>query len=787
MVGKFINGWAELVVGRRLWVIGLTVLLLGVMSTSFKNLYFDASNEMWFLQDDPSLKDYEMLKDKFGSPQALLVGISKRSQEPNVITKENLNIIHEITEFLENHEFINKVSSLSKYQILKAEDDTLNTINLVEDFEDFAGTDAEIDRIRKIMAGETLVHDFMITRDLNDTLIFARSEYVKNSIDHKVKIVTDFNKFLEEKDYASQGYTFYLMGDPVISEQFLSTSMRDQQTTFPLMFLLITVLLIFSFRSVAGVLMPWLIIIFSIVSMIGILGMMGWSLNMLNVMLPILVIVAGVGDSVHIIVEFYQEGHQGKDSKEAAKAAIRAMFFPVLFTSITTFIGFTAVAVTRLNPIREYGVIAGAGVTFALIYSLTTLPAILSFVTAKGKRAKGLHETGLVARITNQIAPFVDRNYRRLMVIGGLLLVSAFGLASQIEVDSNFVRSFKQGTAIRTAMDYFDDTYNGGLTLEFVFDSGAEGGVNDPAFLNDILKFQDYAESLETSGKVNSLVNFIRKINETMHNEDPAFYTVPESRELVAQYLLLYSLSSPDEDLSDLKSFGDRLARVSLRIENMTTAQMGRLIGTFENKLKTDHPNLKATITGDMVLWTVMGSYIEIGLVKSFSLAILAVAICFFLVFRSVRYGLLALIPSMTPIIIAGGLMAVLGITMDFTTMIVASVTFGIAVDDTIHVMNRYIEAKRAGLESMAAIHKAVTSSGRAVVFTSMILIAGFGMLTFSSFIPNVYFGLFGMTIILMALVSSLVFLPAVIYALEKGKETQVQPAVAELKTELPN
>ena len=292
---------------------------------------------------------------------------------------------------------------------------------------------------------------------------------------------------------------------------------------------------------------------------------------------------------------------------------------------------------------------------------------------------------------------------------------------------------------------------------------------------------------METSGKVNSLVNFIRKINQTMHNEDPAFYTVPESRELVAQYLLLYSLSSPDEDLSDLKSFDDRLARVSLRIENMTTAQMGRLIGTFEDKLKGDHPNLKATITGDMVLWTVMGSYIESGLVKSFSLAILAVAICFFLVFRSVRYGLLALIPSMTPIIIAGGLMAILGITMDFTTMIVASVTFGIAVDDTIHVMNRYIEAKRSGLESMEAIHKAVTSSGRAVVFTSMILISGFGMLTLSSFIPNVYFGLFGMTIILMALVSSLVFLPAVIYALEKGKETQAQPAVAELKTELPN
>jgi len=787
MIKKFINGWAELVVNHRIWVIVTTVLLIGLMSTSFKNLYFDASNEMWFLQNDPSLKDYELLKDNFGSPQALLVGIGKRTGESSVITRSNLKVIHEISEYLENHEFIDKVSSLSKYQMMKAEDDVLNTINLVEDFDEFQGTDAEIDRIRQIMAGETLVHDFMITKDLEDTLIYARSEYVKNSIDHKVKIIKDFKQFLDQKGYESQGYKFYLMGDPVISEKFLSTSMSDQMTTFPLMFLLITLLLIFSFRSVAGVLMPWLIIILSIISMIGVLGMMGWSLNMLNVMLPILVVVAGVGDSVHIVVEFYQEGNEGKSSKEAVKASVKAMFIPVVFTTITTFIGFTAVAVTRLNPIREYGVIAGAGVAFALLYSLTTLPALLTFVTAKGKRAKGLHETGLVAKMTSEIAPLISRYWRRLVVIGAALLIGALGLATQVEVDSNFVRSFKKGTDIRTAMDYFDDTYNGGLTIEFVFDSGSEGGINDPVFLKDVLKFQDYAESLEVSGKVNSLVNFIRKINQTMHNEDPAYYIVPDSRELVAQYLLLYSLSSPDEDLSDLKSFDDRNARVSLRIENMTTAEMGRLIDTFKERLRTEHPNLKPTITGDMVLWTNMGSYIESGLVQSFSLAILAVMICFFLVFRSIRYGLLALIPSMTPIIIAGGVMVLLGITMDFTTMIVASVTFGIAVDDTIHVMNRYIEARRSGLDSMASIHKAGTSSGRAVVFTSLILISGFGMLTFSSFIPNIYFGLFGMTIILMALVSSLVFLPAVIYALEKGKVTQEQRAAVKLKEQYPN
>ena len=775
MIQRFINAWAEKVVKHRVLVLITTFLFLVGMSFSLKNLYFDASNEMWFLKNDPSLTDYKFMKDTFGSPQALLVGISKRQGEESVITKENLIVINEITEFLEDHEFINKVSSLSKYQVIKAENDSLETINLVEDFGDFEGTDPEIEQIRKIMTGEKLVHGFMITEDLNHTIIYARSEYIANSIDHKVKIINDFNQFLKEKDFAALGYDIQLMGDPLISEQFLSSAMKDQSTTFPLMFLLITVLLVFSFRSFVGVLTPWLIIVASIFSMMGVLGLFGWSLNMLNVMLPILIVVVGIGDSVHIIVEFYQEGNGGKNSKEAASASVRAMFIPCFFTTITTFIGFTAIAVTRLNPIREYGVVAGFGVVFAFVYSLTTLPAILSFVKIKPNRAKSLTQTGWVARLTEQLAPLTSRLSGRLIILGGLLVIVSFSFATQVEVDSNFVRSFKKGTVLRNAMEYFDRTYNGGLTLEFVFDSGEEGGIKNPAFLRDVLRFQESADRHEKTGKINSMVNFIRKINQTMHNEDPAFYTIPETRELVAQYLLMYSLSSPDEDLSDLKSFDDRYLRVTLRIPNMTTSAMATLVDEFKKQIQNEHPQLKASLTGDMVLWTTMGEYIQDGLVNSFSLAIVAIMICFFVVFRSIRYGLLALIPSISPIVVAGGLMVILGIYMDFTTMIVASVTFGIAVDDTIHVMSRFIEAKKEGYSTENAVHSALTKSGRPVIFTSLILICGFSMLTLSSFMPNIYFGLFGFVIILMALIADLVFLPAVIFALERKTAIQKQ------------
>ena len=765
MTAKLINAWAEFVVKRRIMVLAASLLLLPIFIFSMRTIKFDASNEMWFLKDDPSLAEYEFLKETFGSAQYILIGVPKRQGEESVITAENLRVIHELTEFLEDHDLIDKVSSLSNYQVINGSTGTLEIDDLVEDFDTFEGTPEQISQIRETMKGEILVHDFMIARDFNDTLILARTIY-EDSIDDKVRLVNDLNSFITQSDYQSRGYQFYLMGDPVISEGFFTTSMKDQATTFPLMFLLVTFLLIISFRSLAGVFTPWVVIIMSVLGMYALLSAMNWSLNMLNAMLPILVVVVSIGDSIHVLVEYYHFRNEGKDSKESAKGAIRMMFSPCFFTTLTTYVGFTAVAVTKLAPLREYAFLAGSAVWLAFLFSLTTLPAILSFVKTKGNRVEKIIKTGAVARLTANVSPWTKKHFVKIMVYGNILVALALISATQIEVDSNFVKNFKQGTPIRASMEYFDELFNGGLTLEFIFDSGTEDGIKDPQFLNEVLAFQEYAEGLPITGKVNSMINYVRKMNQTLNDENPANYVLPDTRNAIAQYLLMYSLSGPTEDLSDLKSFDDRYLRLSMRIPNMTTEENRVLIGELKDKLAADHPSLKTTITGDMVLWTVMGGYIQDGLVKSFSLAIFTIILCFFILFRSIKYGLLAMIPSLTPIVIAGGIMSAMGIYLDFTTMIVAAVTFGIAVDDTIHVMSRFVRAKREGSSNEEAIHLAITEAGRAVVFSSIILVSGFSMLMFSGFVPNIYFGFFAVVIIFIALISDLYLLPAAIYTI---------------------
>ena len=249
-----------------------------------------------------------------------------------------------------------------------------------------------------------------------------------------------------------------------------------------------------------------------------------------------------------------------------------------------------------------------------------------------------------------------------------------------------------------------------------------------------------------------------------MHQDDPRYYRIPPSGDHVAQLLLLYENSGPEEDLSDLKTNDHRYMRLSIRVRNMSTALMKKKLDIIMKTAAESHPKLSMAVTGNLVLFNNMDTYIQEGLVKSFSLAILLIVVCFFVLFRSFQYGFLSLIPSLFPIVIAGGLMQAMGDTLDFASMIVAAVTFGIAVDDTIHVMTRYIRARKEGHARKESMHLAVTEAGRALVFTSLILYFGFTTLVLSSFTPNIRFGFYGGIILLTALAAVLLLLPAVVF-----------------------
>lgn len=728
----------------------------------------------FFLEGDQNLINFDALLDRFGDNDYLVIGIPTRPQDRNLFNGDTLRMIADMTEFLEDQPMVTKVSSLSKYQYTHARDDSLSTDYLIEDIEELDDSRENMDRLANIMSQEVLVHNKLITKDLKHTIITAKVEYKRAENAHKVKLVQDFNQFVKSKGYKEQGFDIHKHGNALIAERFQTVTIQDQSILQPLNFFIILALLWILFRCKTGVVFPFLVIFGTLILVTGIQGFFHWPFNSVNTALPSIIIIMGIGDSVHIIVEFLHFRSKGCDPKQAAEESVKALWFPCFFTSMTTAIGFSALAVTRLLPIRILGALGALAAIIAFLISVILLPAILSFIKGDPKKAVRVIEKSRVSKLTPKLVLFSFNNRKPMVIIGVILLVIGILGVTKITVDTNYVGFFKKDTPVRQSTDYFDKHFKSVGGVHIMIDSGTNGGAKNPAFLKRINQLQQYLERLPETGRAISVLDYIKKMNQAMHNDDPAFYVVPETREMVAQLLLLYENSGPEEDLSDFKTVSDeRYIKISLSFIHMSGKKTDQLIKTIRNEIETNYPDLKTTLAGGLVMFTVQNIYVSDGMIQSFGLALVFIGICLLIQFRSIKYGILALIPSVFPIIFTGAILALLGIELDMGTMVVAAMTMGIAVDDTIHVMNRYLTALKEGCSVHESVGIALNDAGRAVIFTTIILVSGFGIMVLGSFIPFIYTGLFSASIMLMALLSVMIILPSVLFLIDSRKNAE--------------
>ncbi|PCI21780.1 MAG: hypothetical protein COB67_13810 [SAR324 cluster bacterium] len=759
----WIGRWSQAVVQYRWAVLIITAITLTALISPLLQLRFDNSSEMWFLDGDKTLSNYQEARRIFGDSQTIRVGLEARKRDKNIFNKETLAVIHEVTEFLESHEHIISVSSITNYQFMTSIDDEFSIEDLVEDVDELEGTTSETRRMTQIMTKETMAHDFLVTKDLMNTLISAKVAYRDKSIDHHIELVQQLRAFFKKNKYMEKGFDLRLGGVSAVNEQVFSSSAKDRKLVRPLMFLIIIILLYFSFRTKTGVFVPLIVVIGSIISMQGITSLLGWNKNILNANLPVLVIAVGIGDAIHIITEFYFQRKSGLAPKEAAILSVHEKFLPCFYTTVTTVAGFLAITATRLQPLREYGVIASIGVMTAFVLSVFTLPALLSFSKKDSQSIRDLLTKGPIVKLTHGLTPFVAKNRRFILAAGFVTLIISIGFMSMVKTDSSYLSYFKRDTKLQKDLNYFGDHYKNTGGMQIMIDSGENGAAIEPVFLKKVERLQSYIASLENSGKTRSLADYIQKINQSMHNDDPAYYKIPDTREHVAQYLFLYGNSGPTDDLSDLIGFHQRYLKLEVAEYYISAITSKKRIEMIEHKLMTDFPHLKVTMSGGSYMDSVKNIYLNDGLIHSFSLAIGMIILCFFIFLRSIKYGLLSLIPSIFPIIFAGGVMGVLGIELNFNTMIIAALTFGIAVDDTVHIMTCYQEGIQNGLSKFKSIDEAIKGSGHAIILTSVILFFGFGVNLIASFVPTIQFALLGGIIILVACLADLILLPAMI------------------------
>lgn len=770
----FIDAWARFVIAQRTAIIVSAVLLIAITMVTGGTIPFDNSTERYFIPNDPALLDYDSLYDNFGDNEYLIVGLEAAEGTDDVFMSETLSALSALSDFLDFHPYVTQLRSLSNYQYIHAEGDDLSTDYLIEDISTLADQADEIARIKSILLEEELAIGTLITEDFRHTRIAARLEYSGDTSEIKVAVTQDLYRFIEEENLQSSEYRLRLSGYPLINERFETVSAEDTAVLIPIMILVMVTILTISFRSIIATLFPWLVIAGGLLLLLELQYYIGIPHTTVDsAAIPSTMIIIGIGISIHVMLEFFYACQKGESGKQAAASTIRGIWLPALFTAITTSAGFLALSVTRLLPLKEFALLGSIGPILLFLFALTVLPAMLSFIKKLPTGTERILQGGYLTKVTHKL-PELTRRFRFPILIAGVLtiLFSVWSLP-RVQIDTNYVTLFRPDSPVRQDIIYFDDIYKGTVTLDIVLDSGEVDGVKNPEFLRDAEEIQNWLDQRGTLGPVNSLVDYLKEINKALNGDDEAYYRLPETRQLAAQLLLLYDSAGPNEDLSDIIDFENQLTRLVIPVINMPASELQQELAEIETYMQENYSHLGFTITGTMVLLTAQQIYTAEGMLLSFLVAMTVITFFFILLFRSFKYGILSIIPSVVPIVLAAGIASTMGILLDQSAVVVFAMTMGLAVDDAIHVMSRYLTSKKSGLSTEESIRCAMNESGRAVLFTSLVLIFGFGVLIFGSFTTVINVGLFGSIIMSLALIGDLIFLPAILHYVDGDADNQ--------------
>jgi predicted RND superfamily exporter protein len=555
---------------------------------------------------------------------------------------------------------------------------------------------------------------------------------------------------------------------------FFEASSNDMATLVPLMFLIIVIAIMITTRTISGTFATLLVIIMSIMTAMGFAGWIGIQLTPPSSAAMTMIMTLAVADSVHLLITFVQAMQKGLPKREAIVESIRVNFMPVFITSLTTVIGFLSMNFSDSPPFHDLGNITAVGMAAAFTFSIITLPALMAILPVKVKQKT-------VTKAVNggffgKLADFVVFNDKR--VLWGSLAVSILlsTLMFKNELNEEFIKYFDDDIQFRTDTDYISENLTGIYTIEFSVGSGEEGGINNPAYLSKLEEFDKWLMQQEEVVHVNSFSEIAKRINKSMHGDSLQYYRVPDNREQAAQFLLLYEMSLPfGLDLNNQVNVDKSETRMTVTTKNVSTNTLIGLTERAENWLKNNTP---AAMHATASSTTLMFSHLTRRQVNSMMTGSIGalILISFILMFalRSFRHGLLSLIPNLIPVAVGFGVWGITSGIINTGISVVFGMTLGIIVDDTVHFISKYLRAKREhGKSSEDAVRYAFDTVGKALVVTTIVLIAGFVVMSQSSFGMNSGMAKITMLIISIALILDFLLLPAIL--LNVGKKDGLQ------------
>lgn len=764
-----INTIAAFIIKARWFIIFFSFALVFVIASGASNIGFSSNYRVFFSSDNEQLVAFETLQNTYSKSDNLLIVLAP--EDGNVFTRDTLSAIKEFTDRAWQLPFSTRVDSITNFQHTEAEEDDLIVDDLVED-----PANVDLAKVKAIALAEPLLLHRLISEKAHVSALNITVQLPQVSESEIPELVAAARKMVADFEADYPALKVYLTGSVMLGNAFAESAQNDLATLFPVMFLIIVVTLWCLLRSVSGTFATVMVILMSIATAIGIFGWLGWTMTGPTTAAPTVIMTMAVADSVHLLVTFLFNMRQGMAKAEAMQESIRINFQPVLITSLTTVVGFMTMNFSEVPPFRDLGNTVAMGVIAAFFFSVFFLPALMMVLPVRESK-----KTNRKQQAIEGIARFVIAKRKQIMVGTVLLTIGLFAAIPLNIVNDDFIGYFKNSVEFRQDTNFTADNLSGIYTIEYSLLSGEAGGISQPEFLRQVALFSDWLKTHDEVVHVETITEIFKRLNKNMHADQEEYFTLPDNNELAAQYLLLYEMSLPyGLDLNNQLNVDKSSVKITIVLKNIPSVRTLQLEQAFGEWLQANTDIKEFYAASPNIMFSHIGKRNVDSMVAGVSYALLLICLIMVVVLRSIRLGLISLVPNIIPIGAAFGIWGMFHGNIGISVGTATGMILGIVVDNTVHFLSKYQRAKREkGYTQEQAITYAFATVGTALWVTTFVLVAGFLVLALSDFNMNAHMGIFTALTITLALIFDFIALPVLLLKLDKGGRQSQETSAA--------
>ncbi len=758
--------YARWVIRWRVPIILATVVAAVVAASGARFLYFSQDYRVFFSKQNPQLEAFEALQNIYTQSDNVFFVVNPPDGE--AFSAETLSAIEDLTAAAWKIPFAIRVDAVTNFQHTRAEGDDLIVEDLVSDARNLP---ADVLEAREAIAlAEPALYQQLIGPEADVSAVNVTLQFPRLSQDEQMRTVEGARALAARIEADYPGVEVYITGMAMLNIAFQEASQKDMTSLIPIMFLAILVVMGLMLRSVTGTAVTFVVIGLSVGTAMGLAGWLGMGITPPSASAPTMIMTLAVADSIHILVTMLREMRLGLTKRDALIESIRVNLQPVFLTSLTTAIGFLSMNLSDAPPFHDLGNITAMGVGAAFIFSVLLLPALASVLPFRvTTQAESSHPWA------DRLGDFVVRRRRALLWGSAVVVLVLAALVPKNELNDQFVEYFDESIQFRTDTDFATEHLSGLYRLEFSLAAGESGGISDPEYLRTIDAFANWYLEQPNVLHVSTLSNTMKRLNKSMHGDDPAYYRLPDSRELAAQFLLLYEMSLPyGMDLNNQINVDKSATRFIVTLTDVSTKQIQATTSAGETWLEDHAPaTMRTRAASTAIMFASITQRNIRSMLNGTLLAFVFVSLALIAALKSFRYGLLSLIPNLVPAAMAFGVWGLLVGQVNVGLSIVVAMTFGIVVDDSVHFLSKYVRARREeNLDAESAVRHAFHSVGPALVATTIVMATGFAILAFSAFDMNAGMGRLTAITVVMALAADFFLLPPLLMWLDRKVPT---------------